>query len=192
MRLGRWILIIAGLLVGGLVFSRLGLAQDSQGKTYIIGPSDVLEVLVWREPNISRADVVVRPDGKISLPLLDDVQAAGLTPMELKRRITAKLAEYIEAPQVYIMVRKPASHFFCVLGNVTRPGQYPMLRPTTVLQALAAARGFNEWAHKDEIIIVRGYGESQRVFRFNYSEVVSGEAMDQNILLEPGDVIVVP
>lgn len=159
---------------------------------YVIGPSDILEVAVWREDALSRTDVLVRPDGRISMPLLDDVMAAGLTPMQLKLVITKRLKQFVEAPKVYITVANPRSHYFAVIGNAAKPGHFEMLTPTTVLQALSQAGGYNEWADKDETVILRGVGEDQVRIPFEYSEVVSGDKMEQNILLEPGDVILVP
>lgn len=159
---------------------------------YRIGPSDVLEIIVWKEAGISRSDVLVRPDGRISLPLVDDVLVAGHTPVEVKEIITKRLLKYVELPQVYVTVKDPQSKFCCVLGNVRQPGRYEMLTPTNVLQALAMAGGFNEWADKDDVVIIRSYRDRQRFLPFEYSEVVSGEALQQNFLLQAGDVIVVP
>ncbi len=186
------------LLRGAMVFLALsalmvpGLPAAAGGYYYKIGPSDVLEVIVWREVAISRNDVLVRPDGRISLPLVDDVVAAGLTPMELKDVITKNLRRYIESPQVYVTVKEPRSQGCSVLGNVQKPGRYLMLSPTNVLQALALAGGFNEWAHKDDVVIIRGTGTKQRRLPFEYSEVISGQKPEQNIRLQPGDVVVVP
>lgn len=161
-------------------------------KTYVIGPSDLLEIIVWKEDSLSRTDYMVRPDGRLSMPLIDDVQAAGLTPMQLKEEITRAYASFLDAPRVYILVRDPRSKQFAVLGNVQRSGVYPLLNSTNVLQGLAQAQGFSEWAHKDEIMVLRGYGQRTQRFPFQYTEVITGNALHQNILLEPGDVIVVP
>lgn len=162
------------------------------GEVYRIGPSDVLEVTVWREDELNRSELLVRPDGRISLPLVDDVQAAGLTPMELKQHITKSLMRYLEAPQVFVEVKRPESHYFCVLGNVMKPGRYPMLTPTNVLQSLAMAEGFNEWAKKDDVVVLRGEGKRQRRLPFEFYEVIKGNNMSQNIIIQPGDVVVVP
>ncbi len=159
---------------------------------YRIGPGDVLEVTVWREDQLTRSELLVRPDGRISLPLVDDVQAAGLTPMELKQAVTKALKRYLEAPQVFVEVKKPESQFFCVLGNVNKPGRYEMLTPINVLQALAMAEGFNQWAKKDDIVILRSGKKGQQRLRFEYYEVIEGNKMSQNITLQPGDVVVVP
>ncbi|MFH2127510.1 MAG: polysaccharide biosynthesis/export family protein, partial [Pseudomonadota bacterium] len=163
-----------------------------QEPIYRIGPSDILEIITWREEQLTRKDVVVRPDGRISLPLTDDIMAAGLTLMQLKYRITKALSHYLEAPQVYIMLTNPRHWEISVLGNVRKEGNFQMLKPTDVMQALAMAGGFNEWADKDEVFILRGIGPRQQRFLFEYSEVITGEKREQNIILKPGDIIVVP
>ncbi len=159
---------------------------------YRIGPSDLLEIITWREDMLTRRDTLVRPDGRISMPLTDDIMAAGLTLMQLKYRITKALSHYLEAPQVYVVLTNPRHYEFSVLGNVQKEGTYQMLKPTDVLQALAMAGGFNEWADKDDVFILRGVGPRQKRFPFEYSEVISGEKREQNIILKPGDVIIVP
>ena len=159
---------------------------------YRIGPSDILEIVTWREDMLTRKDVVVRPDGRISMPLTDDIMAAGLTLMQLKYRITKALSHYLEAPQVYVILSNPRHWEFSVLGNVRKEGTYQILKPTDILQALALAGGFNEWADKDDTFILRGVGPRQQRFPFEYSEVIGGEKREQNILLKPGDLIIVP
>lgn len=161
-------------------------------KEYIIGPGDLLEVTVWREQALSRTDLLVLPDGTIAMPLIDNVPAGGKTTTELKEYIQTALEKFVDAPRVYITVKKPDSHAFNILGNVTDPGRYTMVSPTTIMQGIAIAKGFNEWASKDNTVIIRGYGEDQIVIPFEYSEVISGEKVDQNIILRPGDTIVVP
>jgi len=163
-----------------------------QEPIYRIGPSDLLEIVVWREEQLSRKDVLVRPDGRISIPLTDDIMAAGLTLMQLKYRITKALSHYLEAPQVYVVLTNPRHWEISVLGNVKKEGNFQMLKPTDVMQALAMAGGFNEWADKGEVFILRGIGPRQQRFLFEYSEVISGEKREQNIILKPGDIIVVP
>ncbi len=163
-----------------------------RGPVYIIGPGDKLEIVVWREQELTRRGVLVRPDGRISMPLTDDILAAGLTPMQLKYRITKVLSHYIEAPQVYVILDKPVHFSFSVLGNVVRPGTLMMSEPTDVLQALAMVGGFNEWADKDDVMILRGIGPNRKIMPFDYEEVIEGEAPQQNIILKPGDIIIVP
>ncbi|MCB2227446.1 MAG: polysaccharide export protein [Desulfarculaceae bacterium] len=159
---------------------------------YRIGPSDLLEIITWREDMLTRKDVLVRPDGRISMPLTDDIMAAGLTLMQLKYRITKALSHFLEAPQVYVVLTNPRHYEFSLVGNVEKQGTYQMLKPTDVLQALAMAGGFNEWADKDDTFILRGVGPRQIRFPFEYSEVIEGEKREQNIILQPGDIIVVP
>jgi polysaccharide export outer membrane protein len=158
---------------------------------YLIGPGDVLEIVVWKEPDVSRT-IRVRPDGKISLPLVDDVQAAGGTPLELKKLLTRSLSKYVEEPSVYVILEENRSKTYHVIGKVNSPGPYLLERDTSVLQALAMAQGFTEWAKKDDVVVVRGGPGSQTLLEFDYNKVVSGEELEQNILLSPGDVIVVP
>ncbi|MFH1060910.1 MAG: polysaccharide biosynthesis/export family protein [Pseudomonadota bacterium] len=159
---------------------------------YRIGPGDTLEVVVWREEAVTRSDILVRPDGRISMPLVDDITAAGMTPMELKELLTKTLSKLIETPYVYVIIRDPYSYSFSVIGNVKQPGRFTLLTPTNVLQAIAEAEGFNEWAHKDDIVIMRGRGPSQTRLPFSYSDVLSGKNLNQNIEIKPGDVVIVP
>jgi polysaccharide export outer membrane protein len=165
---------------------------------YKIGAGDLLEIVVWREDALSRSDLLVRPDGRISLPLVDDILAEGRTPMQVKEVITKELLKYIEAPKVYVTVRDPRSHSFTVIGHATAPGTYPMFRATSILQAIAEAKGFDEWADKSEIKIVRGFGNKTKIYTFDYDKFLEGdpdekEAIEaQNIMLQPGDVIIVP
>ncbi|MEW5913759.1 MAG: polysaccharide biosynthesis/export family protein [Thermodesulfobacteriota bacterium] len=169
-----------------------GQAAAKQTPIYIIGPGDRLEVVVWREQDLTRRGVLVRPDGRISMPLIDDIMAAGLTPMQLKYRLTKVLSHFIEAPQVYVILDKVVYDEVSVLGNVVRPGNYVMEKPTDVLQGLAMAGGFNEWADKDSVTILRGIGPNRKILPFIYKEVVEGEKLIQNVILKPGDIIIVP
>lgn len=155
--------------------------------TYVIGPEDVLYVRVWREPELSGI-VVVRPDGKITLPLVGDLQAAGLTPEKLDAAVTAAYTKFINNPEVIISVQDVRSKRYYVTGEVNRPGAYPLVTPTTVLEALTLAGGFRDFANKKNITILRG---NQR-FKFNYNDVVKGKNLSQNILLQHGDYIIVP
>ena len=186
------------------VFSSTGLAGAVAGETapvdatgstqkvnYLIGPGDVLEVLVWKEPDISRT-VRVRPDGKISLPLADDVQASQSTLLQVKKRITEALSAYVDHPSVYVMLQENNSKRFYIVGKVNAPGQYVLEKDTTVLQAVAMARGLGEWANKDDIIILRRGPQGQFRIEFDYDRVVSGKDIKQNIFLNPDDLIIVP
>lgn len=158
---------------------------------YIIGPSDVLDVNVWKEPDVSRT-VPVRPDGKISLPLLNDVQAAGLTPMQLQAVVTEGLKKFISNPQVTIIVTQINSQRIYVLGEVPHPGTFAMLPHMTVLQALASAGGLSQFAKMNGIYVLRNENGRQVTYPFRYKDVVRGRSAEQNIVLKAGDTIVVP
>jgi polysaccharide export outer membrane protein len=158
---------------------------------YRIGAQDVLNISVWKEPEITRT-VPVRPDGKISLPLLNDVQAAGLTPMQLANAITEGLKKFIADPQVTVIVTEINSRRYYVLGEVGRPGAYPLLPGMTVLQALSGAGGFSQWANLNEIYVLRTENGEQVRYPFRYKDVLKGKRSEQNIELKPGDTIVVP
>jgi polysaccharide export outer membrane protein len=158
---------------------------------YIIGPEDVLVVSVWKEPEVS-GSVNVRPDGKISMPLLNDVQAAGLTPMALKNDITEKLTKFISEPRVTVMVTATNSQRVYVLGEVGRPGTLPLGPNMRVLQAISAAGGLTPFANQKKIYVLRNEGGQQKKYMFNYKEVVKGQNEEQNIALKAGDTLVVP
>jgi len=170
-------------------------APPKEANGYIIGPGDIVEILVWKEPDISRT-VHVRPDGRISLPLVDDVRAAGNTTVQLKTAITKALGSFIDNPAVYVMLQENRSKKVYVVGAVAAPGEYLLEKPTTVLQAIAMAGGFGEWAKKDDIVILRkDLGkdpEGQSRIEFDYERVVSGKDVAQNIRLRADDVIIVP
>ncbi len=158
---------------------------------YIIGGQDVLDISVWKEPDVSRL-VPVRPDGKISLPLLGDVQAAGLTPTQLGAKITAGLTKYMTNPQVTVTVTQINSQRVYILGEVSRAGAYPLLPQMTFLQALSNAGGFSQFANSKKIYLLRQENGKQVKIFFNYKDVISGKSPDQNIELKAGDTIVVP
>lgn len=158
---------------------------------YKIGPQDVLRIDVWKEPDISRT-IPVRPDGKISLPLMNDVQAAGLTSLELAASIREGLKKYINNPQVTVTVTEINSRRVYVTGEVVRAGALPLLPNMTALQALSTCGGFTQFARTKSIYILRQEDGKQVKHPFNYKEVVAGKKAEDNITLQPGDVIVVP
>ena len=166
-------------------------AMDAQ-YTYIIGPGDILEITTWKEPDFSREQVLVRLDGMISFPLLDDIKAAGRTLMDVKTEIESKLKDYIEAPIVTVNLRLSNSKKFYILGEVMRTGEYPMVKKLTVLQAFALAGGFTEWASKKEIIVLRNEDGKEKIHRVNYKDIVKGDDLSQNIHIQPDDTIIVP
>jgi len=157
-------------------------------KAYLIGPEDVLSVHVWREPENSCQTCVVRPDGKISLPLLGEIQAAGITPERLSLTIAEGLQKVMVHPEVTVVVDRVNSKKYYIQGEVGRPGGFPLVVPTSVLEALSNAGGFRDFANTKKITILRG----TQVFKFNYNEVRKGKKMEQNIQLMPGDHIFVP
>ncbi|MBZ5613978.1 MAG: polysaccharide export protein [Acidobacteriia bacterium] len=160
------------------------------GPEYVIGPDDVLHVAVWKEADLT-ATLPVRPDGKISLPLLDDVQAAGMTPKQLAASVTEKLRKYIADPRVTVVVTAINSKRVFLVGEVTHPGATAMLPNMTVLQALSSA-GLTQFANTKRIYVLRTENGKQRKLPVNYRQLVKGEQIDQNYLLQPGDTIVVP
>jgi len=159
--------------------------------TYVIGPEDVLDISVWKEPDVSRV-VPVRPDGRISLPLINDVQAAGLSPQQLAGSVSEKLKKYLNGPQVTVIVTAINSQRIFVVGEVLRAGAFPMLPGMTVLQALSSAGGFTTFADVKKIHVMRLRNGKQVEIPFNYRDVLRGDNSEQNIKLEPGDTIVVP
>lgn len=160
--------------------------------SYTIGPEDVLNVSVWKEPDFSNAAVPVRPDGMVSLPLLGDVQAAGKTPSQLSDDLTSKLKKYIEEPRVTVVVTGMNSRRVYILGEVNHPGPMGMSANMTVLQAISAAGGPTAYANTKKITVLRNDQGKQAKYLFNYKEVIRGNNQDQNIQLKPGDTIVVP
>lgn len=171
-------------------------ARDGRGtvifdETYQIGPTDVLDIQVWKEPDLSRT-VPVRPDGKITIPLLNDVQAAGLTPMELKAAIEKGLGQFVENPTVSVGVQEINSRIVYVLGKVNTPGQFPLQQGMTVLQVLSLAGGLAEWADDKNIVILRNSAGKQERILFNYKAVSQGKNLESNIFIMSGDTIVVP
>lgn len=154
--------------------------------TYKIGAGDVLDVRVWREPELSRA-VRVRPDGKITLMLVGDVQASGLTPLELQKKCVEALSQVLNSPQVDVSVSSVESKKYYVSGSVGRSGPFPLVAPTTILEAISLC-GLGEWSKKGSIVIMRG---TERI-KFNYNQVIKGKHLEQNILLQDGDHIYVP
>jgi polysaccharide export outer membrane protein len=158
---------------------------------YVIGSEDVLGVVFWREPEMS-GDVTVRPDGRITIPVIGEVQAAGKTPEQLQAEIVAAASKYISAPNAVVVVRTINSRKVFVTGRVTTPGTYPLTGALTVMQAIALAGGLTEFANPKNITILRTEAGQSRTFTFNYQDVARGRSLEQNIQLRPGDTVVVP
>jgi polysaccharide export outer membrane protein len=162
----------------------------SNANDYKIGPEDLLDISVWKNPELSRT-VPVRPDGKVSLPLVNDIQAAGLTPTALRQQLIDRLSEFIPAPEVAVIVREVHSMKVAVVGSVKTPGRYELKSAATVLEIIALAQGFTDFASRDRVVILRQEnGESKRI-PFNYRKVAAGDE-ESNLVVQPGDIIVVP
>jgi polysaccharide biosynthesis/export protein len=160
--------------------------------SFIIGNDDVLAISVWKEPDLTK-QIPVRSDGKISLPLIGDVQAAGRTPVQLQQDIAEKLKSYITDPQVAVIVQQINSLKFNILGEVLKPGSYPLINKITIVDAIATAGGLRDFAKKKGIYVLRQTPQGKEVrFLFNYQDFIKGKDTKQNIVLQPGDTIVVP
>ena len=157
--------------------------------TYIIGPEDILYIHVWREDQLTRT-VPVRMDGKITLPLVNDVQAAGMTPLQLKESLTARFKDFFDSPDVSVVVMEANSYKVYVSGEVKTPGVYRLRTETTILEIVPMAGGFTEWADRGSIMIIRKEGGKEKRMEVDYKRIVKGK--DPNIALKAGDVIVVP
>jgi polysaccharide biosynthesis/export protein len=166
-------------------------AKGPPTASFIVQPNDLLEIFVWKEPDLTRK-VLVRPDGRISFPLIQDLEVAGMSPLQIKQDIEKKLKDYIEVPNVTVIVEAIQSYRIFVTGKVTKPGVITSEKPITVLQALALAGGFLDFANLAEIVMVRNTGKDNLLFKFNYPEFIKGRNFSQNIVLRSGDVIVVP
>jgi polysaccharide export outer membrane protein len=158
---------------------------------FVIGPEDGLGVLFWHEPEMS-GDVVVRPDGLITLPLIGDIRAAGLKPEALREEIQKAASRYLTEANVMVVVRQINSRRVFITGEVAKPGAYPLTGPRTVMQLIALAGGLNEYADAKSITVMRIENGRQRIFQFHYKDVARGKALAQNITLQPGDTVVVP
>lgn len=171
--------------LGGKVDARV---ETRRAEEYVLGPGDVIQVVVWRNEHLSKT-IPIRPDGKISLPLVDDMQAAGVTPSQLKDTIAKGLRQYIDNPIVTVIVSEVNNYKVSVLGEVKKPGVYLLKGRTTVLEAISMAEGFTEFATTNNILLMKK-AKGQR-YRFDYRAFVSGENLDQNVYLDPGDTIIV-
>jgi len=198
----RWLLFL--IIACGIGFFNQSMAADKTeaspteikkeivaDPSYIIGPMDVLEIQVWKEPDFSR-QVLVRPDGKITLPLVGDILASGMNTMGLKALLSEKLENFVSKPEVTVIVLDSRSKNFYIIGKINRPGTYPLNPDMTVLQAISVAGGLAEWADKDSIRIIRRSGGKDEILPFDYEKVISGKSLEQNILLNPNDTIIIP
>lgn len=166
-------------------------AVSNETGGYIIGSGDALEVMTWKEEDLTR-EVVVRLDGKITFPLLDDIQAAGKTTLELKQVIQNKLSDFIDSPFVTVTLLESGSQRFYILGEVVNTGEYPLSKELTVLQAFSLAGGFTEWASKNEILLFREVNGIKKTIRINYKDIVKNHNFDTNVKIMANDTIIVP
>ncbi len=189
------VLLVSAVMVADLVDAQAAVDPSERDgraaapEVYRIGPEDILQISVWKNDAMSRT-LPVRPDGKISLPLLSDVQAAGLTAIELREILTKKLAEYMPNPEVSVIVSEIRSFKVSVIGEVSRPGRYELRSWTTVLDVLALAGGFTQFAARTKIVILHPEGRTMKRILFNYNKVAAGE--QENFYLRNGDIILVP
>jgi polysaccharide biosynthesis/export protein len=158
---------------------------------YVIGPEDVLGIVFWRDQDMT-GDVTVRPDGMVTLPLIGDMSAAGMTPDALRMQIQTAAGKYVQDPSVTVVVRQIHSRKVFITGEVKTPGAYPLTGPRTVMQLIALAGGLNEFADAKGITVMRSKSGQTQSFKFNYKDVARGKNLEQNILLKPGDTVVVP
>lgn len=191
-RLAGCLLVLAALACGRPVQPPPPEPSGVEKTPYVIGPSDVLAITVWKNPELSLSQVPVRPDGRISVPLVNDVQAAGVTTDQLKQVLTEKLAEYVTAPEVSVVVLQINSRKVFVLGEVLRPGAVPLVHDMRVLDAISVAGGFNQYADKNDVkVIRRAPSGGVTEYSFSYGDFVMGTKDEANMLLESGDTIVV-
>ena len=194
--------LVTVLIILAMIFATESFAQQTAGpakgkplpagvEEYRIGPEDVLAITVWKNDAMSRV-LPVRPDGMISLPLVDDVMAAGLTPMELRNVLAQKLTEFVPSPAVTVVVNDVRSFKVSVIGEVIRPARYELKSRTSVLDVLALAGGFNQFAARTRIVVLRQEGDKKVRIPFNYNRVTSGSADEENLYLRPGDIVLVP
>jgi polysaccharide export outer membrane protein len=169
--------------------SKAAVAADSD--SYIIGPEDVLFIYVWKEENLSRS-VPVRMDGMISIPLVDDIKAAGMTPLQLKELLLVKLREYVETPDVTVIVTEANSYRVFVQGEVKTPGVYKLRSETTLVQLIIMAGGFTDWANQKKITIMRKEGGKDSRIAVNYKKIVEGDEGAKDVILKSGDIIIIP
>jgi polysaccharide export outer membrane protein len=195
--IGIWLVLLSIPMVCAQEGKEALLQKQSQAEVaadnnvYVIGPEDVLYIHVWKEENLSKA-IPVRSDGKISLPLIDEIQAAGLTPLQLKEALLVKLKEFIDIPNVSVIVTEANSFKVYVSGQVRNPGVYRLRSKTSLLQLIPMAGGFTEWANEKKILVIRKENGNEKRMTLNYKKIVKGEAPDSNIDLKPGDTVIVP
>ena len=196
-------LLVVGMLLGGvggcapslspMTEAQAGVAQavPPDQEKYLLGPEDTIEISVWKEPELTK-QMVVRPDGKITYPLIGEIQAAGLTVKELQKEISKRLEKFVTDANVTVILQKAQFYKIYVTGKVNKPGDFVVGRPTTVLQAISMAGGVTAFASPGSIVVLRRVGGKEEAYSFNYNKVAQGQFLEQNRTLLPGDVVVVP
>ena len=196
----RYGIIVAMLFVLTVLLSKVSTAGQEtpppaaateKQAEYVVGLGDQLQIMVWKEPDLTQT-MSVRIDGRISLPLVGDVEAAGKTIRDLKKILEEKYAAVIAEPAVSVMLAQSRSWRYYIIGKVSKPGEYPIDFPITVLQAIARSGGFLEWAKTEKISIVRHEDGRETIAPFNYEALVNGQNLSQNVLVKPGDTIIIP
>ena len=197
--------VAAGILIISVFFSVAVAEEDKEillkkkaqaevaadSDTYVIGPEDSLYIHVWKEENLSKT-VSVRMDGKISMPLIDEIQAGGVTPLQLKEAITKRLKEFVEEPNVSVMVMEANSFKVFISGMVKTPGVYRLRTETSLIQLISMAGGFTDWADQSKIVVIRKENDREKRFTVNYKKIVKGKDLSSNIILKSGDTVIVP
>jgi polysaccharide biosynthesis/export protein len=193
------ILILSICSVASILFmNNVSLAEEkasskneSDKSHYLIGANDLLNIFVWKETDLTR-DVTVMPDGRITFPLIGEIDAQGQTVTGLRNEIAEKLKNYISSPEVTVIIKESKSRQIYTIGKMNKPGPFQLAPGMTILQALSTAGGFIEWADTKNVLIVRRKNDKEMMYHFNYQEFISGKNLEQNIVLEPNDTIVVP
>ncbi len=184
------LILLCMLFILTVVTADKGFSQEKNTKEYKIGMGDVLKISTWKEEDLSFDAVQVRIDGKITFPLIDDLQAEGISTVELKKNIEKKLSDFVEAPTVTVTLVAAVSQQYYILGEVQGVGEYPLRKKLTVIQAFALAKGFREWASKDEIILYRMKNNKEEIIKIDYDKIIKGD-LEQDILLQADDIIIV-
>lgn len=184
-------MLTAGTIIAMPAFANENNTPQNNANKYIIGLGDILDISIWNEPDISRT-VFVRLDGKISLPLIGGIQAHGQSPETLSQHLQEQFSKFITEPSVSVILKASKSKRYYILGQIKMPGEFAIEYPITVLQAIARSGGFLEWAKKSRILIVRQDDDSEKIITFNYDTLIKGENLKQNILIKPGDTIIIP
>ena len=191
-RMSRWIVLLSlGICILSLSCWTDHCLARAESPSYVVGPSDILNIYVWKEPELTQ-DVTVMSDGRITFPLIGEIMAQGQSVTALKETITEKLRAYVTAPEVTVILRESHSRRIYTVGKLNRPGAYPLAADMTVLQAISTAGGFAEWAETKNILIIRRTDKREMQLRFDYEGFIGGKKVEENIILQPNDTIVVP